>query len=77
VFSLGSGGCGLHKTLVSTNTGGVAWRHFSIRDVIGGGAGGESESSTGSLFKVSQKIRADATFDFCNSIGQTRTSNRV
>ena len=31
------------------------------------------ESSIASRFKVSPKIRTDATFDFCNSIRQNQT----
>jgi hypothetical protein len=35
-----------------------------------------SESSIASRFKVHPKIRADATFDFCNSIPSERTSSK-
>jgi hypothetical protein len=34
---------------------------------------GRSESSIASLFNVSPKIRTDATFDFCNTIGTKQT----
>jgi hypothetical protein len=35
------------------------------------------ESSIASRFKVSPKIRTDATFDFCNSIGAKRTRDKI
>jgi hypothetical protein len=33
VFTLAPGERGPHKTMVATNTGGVAWRHFSDPDI--------------------------------------------
>jgi hypothetical protein len=34
VFTLAPGERGPHRTMVSTNTGGVAWRHFSEPELL-------------------------------------------